>query len=107
MRRLLAAVAALMVGSGIGVMECPAETKYGFTAFLHEVNETALGEIHEVILPNSTLYAIHLDSCLPWHEMIAGEALPQWQLDQIAGAPDLSGHEVSVAITPQGLKLPL
>lgn len=56
----------------------PAEVLYGFTNFPHELSASAAERIHAITVPNSTLYAQHMDQCLPWHAAISGEPFPRW-----------------------------
>lgn len=52
---------------------------YGFTAFPYDLSLTALDKVHDIILPNSSLYAVHRDDgCVPWQEALDGTAFPEW-----------------------------
>jgi hypothetical protein len=75
----------------------------GFTAFPYDFTAEAVERVHDVILPNSNLYAIHLDvRCVPWKEALADAALPAWMendwADVVRRIP--SSHAVYVALTP-------
>lgn len=75
---------------------------YGFTAFPYDLSAKAEEKTHEIILPNSNLYAVHMDQCLPWRESLNGSAFPQWlqrQLMDIRSRVQAS-HTVYVAMTP-------
>ncbi len=73
----------------------------GFTAFPYDLTAEAEGKTHEIILPATNLYAIHMDQCLPWRQALKGEPFPAWlerDWDQIlARIPQT--HTVYVAIT--------
>jgi hypothetical protein len=52
---------------------------YGFTAFPYDLSLEAIDKVHEIILPNSNLYAIHRDDgCVPWAEALSGAPFPDW-----------------------------
>jgi hypothetical protein len=52
---------------------------YGFTAFPYDLTLEAIDRVHEIILPNSSLYAIHRDdNCVPWAEALSGKNFPEW-----------------------------
>jgi FlaG/FlaF family flagellin (archaellin) len=79
---------------------------YGFTAFPYDATFEAIDKVHEIILPNSNLYAIHGvgggEECLAWEEALADRPLPDstqsnWA-DVKARIP--SSHAVYVAVTP-------
>jgi hypothetical protein len=57
----------------------PAGPLYGFTAFPYDLSLESIAKVHEIILPNSSLYAIHRDDgCVPWQEALSGAAFPTW-----------------------------
>ncbi len=76
--------------------------EYGFTAFPYDFSLDAVRKTHEIILPNSNLYAIHLDQCLPWKEALEGKPFPKWLRndwnDVSSRIP--KDHSVYVAVTP-------
>ena len=46
----------------------------GFTAFPYDLSVESIEKVHQTIVPNSTLYAVHLgpgnsEECLPWDEL--------------------------------------
>jgi hypothetical protein len=52
---------------------------YGFTAFPNDLSLEALAKTHELVIENSSLYAVHRDDgCIPWQEALSGEAFPEW-----------------------------
>src|SRR5262245_6590992 len=53
-------------------------TLLGFTAFPYDLTTEAISKTHDIILPNSDLYAIHLDQCLPWAEALRDASFPEW-----------------------------
>lgn len=79
-----------------------ADVLYGFTAFPHDWTVEAVDQVHEQILPNETLYAQHMDQCLPWHEALEGSDFPAWlrsDLDEIKSRKR-PGQVLYVAMTP-------
>ena len=78
--------------------------KYGFTAFPYDLSLEAIQKVHDIILPNSNLYAIHLDQCMPWKEAAKGTPFPEWLQndwnDIVSRIPQ--GHTVYIAVTPTG-----
>ncbi len=74
----------------------------GFTAFPYDLTEEAVERVHDIIVPNSNLYAIHLDQCLPWKEALSDSDFPAWlERDWSEIVPRIPrGHAVYVAFTP-------
>jgi hypothetical protein len=74
----------------------------GFTAFPYDLSLEAIDKVHEIILPNSQLYAIHFDRCLPWSEALENKPFPEWlQRDwQDIKTRIPATHTVYVAVTP-------
>ncbi|MCZ2073655.1 MAG: hypothetical protein HUU41_04990 [Bryobacteraceae bacterium] len=77
-------------------------TLLGFTAFPYDLTAEAVTKTHQIILPNSDLYAIHMDRCLPWTQALANAPFPQWlERDWDDIAAQIPGtHAVYVAVTP-------
>lgn len=79
-----------------------AEVAYGFTNFPYDLTINAVGQVNDLTLPQSTLYAQHMDQCLPWHEVISGSEFPGWlrsDLDEIRALRSPS-QVMYVAVTP-------
>jgi len=82
----------------------------GFTAFPYDLSLQAIDRVHEVILPSSNLYAIHLgpgnsEECMPWNDLLADRPAPEivrreWS-DIRRRIP--ASHVVYVATTPVSL----
>lgn len=85
--------------------QTPGKVLYGFTGFPHDVTPTSEDEIHEIIIPNSNIYAIHMDHCLPWREALNDGPFPQWltqEWDRIKSRiPE--GRPVYIALTPTAM----
>lgn len=58
--------------------QAPDSVLYGFTGFPHDFTATAEDEVHSIINPNSTIYAIHMDTCLPWKQALYNQPFPSW-----------------------------
>lgn len=75
---------------------------HGFTPFPFDLTLEAIDRVHEIILPNSNLYAVHNDRCLPWHEALSDTPFPDWLVrdwdDTVARIPNT--HTVYIAVTP-------
>jgi hypothetical protein len=55
------------------------KTLYGFTAFPYDLTLEAIDKVSELVVANSSLYAVHRDDgCVPWQEALSGEAFPAW-----------------------------
>ncbi len=75
----VASVAACFLSLGFAMARAQErDVLYGFTAFPHDLTAEAVDQVHERILPNATLYAQHMDQCLPWHAALTGGAFPPW-----------------------------
>lgn len=52
---------------------------YGFTAFPYDLSLEAIETVHDLVVENSSLYAVHRDDgCVPWQEALDGTAFPAW-----------------------------
>jgi len=73
---------------------------YGFTAFPYDATPAAIRETQSIIENNSDLYAIHLDECLPWREMLNNEPFPGYKQEDWDGIRSAipNGHKVYVAL---------
>lgn len=79
-----------------------ADVLYGFTAFPHDYTPQSGDQVHRLILPNETLYAQHMDQCLPWYEALSGKPFPQWLRNDLAEIKrrKTSRQVLYVAMTP-------
>lgn len=87
---------------GTGPPDPGGSVLYGFTPFPYDLSQEAVDKVHEIILPNSNLYAIHYDRCIPWQEALDGVEFPEWIVrdwdDTKKRIPDT--HAVYLAIAP-------
>jgi hypothetical protein len=78
-------------------------TLYGFTAFPYDLTLEAVKKVSDLVIANSSLYAVHRDDgCVPWQEALSGEAFPEWLTNDWADIkaripPDMP---ISLHITP-------
>jgi len=81
-----------------------AETKFGFTPFPYDFTVEAINKTQELVVRNSSIYALHLDQCVPWHEMLDGKPLPtDWQREWKEMAAKIPpDHTRYIAVTPTG-----
>jgi hypothetical protein len=93
---LLAAALALSATAG------GAEPLWGFTNFPPVAGAEAAAVVHALTVPASTLYAQHMDQCLPWHAALTGAPFPAWlQADLAEIRRFRAPHQAMyVAITP-------
>jgi hypothetical protein len=98
-RLLLSSLLCLALGAGSPLR---AEVLHGFTNFPHDLTPDAAEVVHGLTVPNSTLYAQHMDQCLPWHEALSGAPFPDWlQADLAEIRRFRSPHQTMyVAVTP-------
>jgi hypothetical protein len=96
-------VAALVL-SGVCISQpLTNQTLYGFTAFPYDLSTEAVDNVHDIILPNSSLYAIHRDDgCVPWQEALDGAKFPAWLEEDWASikARIPSEMPISLHVTP-------
>ncbi len=95
--RLGVALALLVFGQA-----SKADVLYGFTAFPHDYTEQSADQVHALVLPNETLYAQHMDQCLPWYEVVAGAPFPKWLQGDLAeiNSRKTAKQVLYVAMTP-------
>lgn len=79
-RRRLWATALVLATAGPAA---GADVLYGFTAFPHDYTSESTRQVHERVLPNETLYAQHMDQCLPWYEALSGDPFPAWLMGDL------------------------
>lgn len=77
-------------------------TTFGFTPFPYDFSLEAVGKTHEIVVANSTIYALHFDNGIPWKEALADSPFPlrvqkSWD-DQARSIP--KGHKVYVGLAP-------
>ena len=77
MYRIRAFVAGLVL-CVVSVASASAAVLYGFTNFPHDLTPDAAAIVHARTIPNSTLYAQHMDQCVPWYEVLSGAPFPAW-----------------------------
>ena len=75
---------------------------FGFTAFPYDFTLEAVIKTHEVVVANSTIYALHFDDGIPWKEALAEAPWPrrvqkEWD-DQTRGIPP--GRKVYLGLAP-------
>lgn len=79
-------------------------TAYGFVRFPFDLSAASLNQVDAIVNPISDFTAIHLDlvDCIPWEQMLAGEAIPEWLAadfsDQVARIP--ANQFTTLAVTP-------
>jgi hypothetical protein len=99
-RCLLAGFVWLLIG--LVVAQTP-RTLYGFTAFPYDLSQEALATTHELVVENSSIFAVHRDDgCIPWQEVLNGEAFPAWLTSDWADtkAQIPADMPISLHITP-------
>lgn len=82
--------------SGVG------RTLYGFTPFPYDFSLAAVTRTKDLIVPNSTVYALHFDNGIPWKAALDDGPFPskvqkEWD-DEARGIP--KGHVVYLALAP-------
>lgn len=77
----------------------------GFTSFPYDMTSEAVENTHNMVVANSNLYAIHMDTCLPWREALYGQAYPKWLTDEWAAtlARIPKTHKIYIALTPTAM----
>ncbi len=73
---------------------------YGFTPFPYDTTPSAIRNTQMIIEKNSDLYAIHLDECLPWRQMLDNAPFPRYKQNDWDGIKYNipNGHKVYVAL---------
>jgi len=104
--RCLAALAALAVGlQPVAAQQPPHSVLYGFTAFPYDLTVEAESRIDALISANASLYAIHMDECMPWAEALADKPFPKWLEESWKkDRGRIGAHQtVYVAVTPTSM----
>ena len=99
-RRLLWSM--MLAGVLSGPTAVARDVLYGFTPFPYDLTLEAVEGTWEFTLENSTLFALHMDACVPWNEILAEAPFPQWlQQDWSNSRARIpAGRPVYIAITP-------
>jgi hypothetical protein len=104
MRKLVGAGAAAAAAffALASTVSAEADVLYGTTAFPHDLTLQSSDQVHELIMPNATLYAQHMDQCLPWQEALDGTRFPEWLENDLADILKRKrpGQILYVAMTP-------
>ncbi len=100
-RFFLLLVAMTITGTAAAVTSSPGYD-YGFTPFPYDSTAEAFLKTRETIIPNSNLYALHYDDCVPWQAALADRPFPasianKWR-DDARGIP--ADHKVYVGLAP-------
>lgn len=92
----------LLMCMGAGFQAAQADTLWGFTNFPHDLTPESAAQVHELTVPRSTLYAQHMDQCVPWAEVLSGAAFPVWLRNDLAEirAYRKPHQTMYVAVTP-------
>jgi hypothetical protein len=77
-------------------------TLFGFTVFPYDFTLEAMAKTRQVVVANSTIYALHFDNGIPWKEALADAPFPQrlqkqWD-DRARGIP--KNLEVYLGLAP-------
>ena len=102
--RLLVCVALLCVPT-MAIGQSTPSVLFGFTAFPYDLTPEAIEQVHQIILPQSNLYALHFDRCLPWREALENKPFPKWLQDDWQSIKRYipETHTVYVAVTPSAI----
>ncbi len=78
------------------------EPLFGFTAFPYDLTSESEDRVHDIIGRHANFFAIHMDNCLPWAEVIKGEPYPAWMEESWAQVRRRipAGQTVYLAMTP-------
>ncbi len=89
----------------VGGLEAQTAPLYGLTAFPYDMTLEAQEIAHDVAISHSNLYAMHMDTCLPWREALLGLPYPQWLTDEWAAtkARIPVTHQIYIALTPTAM----
>lgn len=99
MKRLVMSTLLLSLLGGMPVHA--RDVLYGFTPFPYDLSLEAVENTWDFTTEHSTLFAAHMDACVPWNEILAEQPLPQWLLDDWASSRSrIAGRPVYIAITP-------
>jgi hypothetical protein len=86
----------------LGAPPARAEPYYGFTAFPFDVTPDSEDAVHRIIRKHANMFAIHMDQCLPWREVIEDRPFPAWlerTWDDVKSRIP-RGYPVYLAMTP-------
>jgi hypothetical protein len=77
-------------------------TLFGFTSFPYDQTLEAMKKTHEIVVENSTIYALHFDDGIPWKEALADAPFPariqkKWD-DQARDVP--KRHKIYLGLAP-------
>ncbi|MFO1039733.1 MAG: hypothetical protein U1E45_23065 [Geminicoccaceae bacterium] len=75
---LLRTLAVMLAGVVLALRPASAEPLFGFTAFPYDLSTEAEDRVHAIIDERADIFAIHMDQCLPWAEMLADAPFPAW-----------------------------
>jgi hypothetical protein len=98
----LASVAAVCWPRHAAADDQAATPLFGFTPFPYDFSLEALVKTHEIVVANSTIYALHFDNGIPWKEAMTDSPFPKrvqkdWD-DQARGIP--KGRKVYLGLAP-------
>jgi hypothetical protein len=98
MRRLAMLVAVILALAA----PARAEPLYGFTAFPFDLTPESEDAVHRIIRKHANMFAIHMDQCLPWREVIEDRPNPAWleQTWRDVQKRIPKGYPVYLAMTP-------
>lgn len=93
------------IAVGAGPATAPAHDQpplFGFTAFPYDFTLEAVIKTHEIVVANSTIYAVHFDDGIPWKEALTDVPWPrrvqkEWD-DQARAIP--AGRKVYLGLAP-------
>ncbi|HSZ57096.1 MAG TPA: hypothetical protein VK797_15620 [Tepidisphaeraceae bacterium] len=97
------AIASIVMGAGPGTAPAHEPSPlFGFTAFPYDFTLEAVIKTHEIVVANSTIYALHFDDGIPWKEALADGPWPrriqkEWD-DQARGVP--ANHKIYLGLAP-------
>jgi hypothetical protein len=100
--RLLLAVFAMLVGTAATASAENAKPLFGFTPFPYDFTLEAVVKTHQIVVDNSTIYALHFDDGIPWKEALADAPWPrriqkEWE-DQLRAIP--RDHKIYLGLAP-------
>ncbi len=51
---------------------------YGFTPFPYDFTFDAVNKVNKIATTHASIYAVHLDQCLPWKQILDNKPMPKW-----------------------------